>query len=65
VIDIWERFIDKGKLDGTLNKNKYDLAPISVEVKTIRILNIFFHILNYNIDTRVGFVDVKLYYSLN
>jgi hypothetical protein len=37
MMDIWERFIDKGELDNTLNKDKYDSAPISIEVKTVRI----------------------------
>jgi hypothetical protein len=37
IIDIWERFVNKGELNNTLNKNKYDSAPISIEAKIIRI----------------------------
>jgi hypothetical protein len=29
--------MDKEKLNNTLNKNKYDSAPISIEAKIIRI----------------------------
>jgi hypothetical protein len=36
-MDIWERFVDKGELDGTLNRDKYDSVSISVEVKMVRI----------------------------
>jgi hypothetical protein len=42
MIDIWERFVDKEELDGTLNKDKYDSASISIEIKTIRTLQYFF-----------------------
>jgi hypothetical protein len=38
MINIWERFINKKELNGTLNKDKYDSASILIEVKTIRIL---------------------------
>jgi hypothetical protein len=37
MIDIWERFVDKEELDGTLNKDKYDSIPILIEVKTVKI----------------------------
>jgi hypothetical protein len=37
MMNIWERFMDKKKLDNTLNKDKYDSAPISIEAKTVKI----------------------------
>jgi hypothetical protein len=34
--------MNKGKLNSILNKNKYDSAPISIEIKTVRILQYSF-----------------------